>query len=71
MNRGLSLALMLGLVIVGCSQRQWYEGMKAGNRHECLRLPVADQAECLDRIEPDYEAYRRSRESTGSDDAGR
>ena len=49
------------LLTVGCSTQQWYEGVKASNRVECMRLPPDRQADCLERIETRYEEYRRQR----------
>lgn len=57
-------SIRIGLALLGltaCTSQNWYEGMKASKRNECLRLPVSEQAACLQEIEPDYRVYQRQR----------
>lgn len=50
----------LGL-LSACSGRQWYTGMQASKRVECMRLPVSEQAACLEAMDRDYDEYQALR----------
>lgn len=58
----LTLASLLLLWLGGCSSKQAYEGLQAGQRSQCIKLPEPDRSRCEEstgvRYE-DYEAQRR------------
>ena len=47
-----ALALLVALALPGCSNRQIYEGLQAGQRNECQRLAEPERSKC------DYEKER-------------
>lgn len=49
------------LVLAGCSNRGIYEGIQAGNRNECLRLPPSQYDDCMKRASKSYDEYDRER----------
>lgn len=49
------------LVLAGCSNRGIYEGIQAGNRNECLRLPPSQYDDCMERASKSYDEYDRER----------
>jgi type III secretory pathway lipoprotein EscJ len=53
---------LLLAALVGCSNKQVYDGLKQGNRNDCLRLPPNQQAACLEQVNQSYEDYQRERE---------
>jgi hypothetical protein len=58
--------LLLGCLLTtafGCTSRQWYDGLQQGQRNECLKRPVPQQAECLDAVNLPYDEYRRERKA--------
>lgn len=55
-------AILLAMLVAGCSQRGWYEGVKQGHRHQCSRVPEAAREECLAQHDDSYEEYRQKRE---------
>jgi hypothetical protein len=64
MNRFLSLAvLVLTLGMSGCTTGAVYEGARNMQRNQCLSLPESERQACLERIQDDYETYKRKREA--------
>lgn len=49
------------LTLVGCSNRGIYEGIQAGNRNECLKLPPSQYRECMEKANKTYDEYERER----------
>ncbi len=58
-------AILLAMLVAGCSQRGWYEGVKQGHRHQCSQVPEAERDECLAQHDESYEEYRQKREGIG------
>lgn len=50
--------------LTGCSTRGFYEGIQAGNRIECSRLPPSQYEECVQGTGKPYEEYERERKET-------
>lgn len=47
--------------LAGCSGKQAYEGLQAGQRSQCIKLPEPDRARCQESTSlrhEDYEAQR-------------
>lgn len=55
------LILIFLIIIVGCSNRGTYEGIQAGNRLECSKLPPSQYDECMKNANKPYEEYERER----------
>lgn len=51
------------IVLVGCTARSGYEGLRERHRQECNKLPNGDRSECLAQTGEDYEAYKRKRDA--------
>lgn len=55
------LILISLIILVGCSNRGAYEGIQAGNRFECSKLPPSQYDECMKNANKSYEEYERER----------
>lgn len=56
---------LLALVLAtapGCSSRQVYDGLQAGQRNACQKYTEPDRSRCLASNDMDYERYRRERD---------
>lgn len=60
-RRFASFVLAAALSLPACSTQSWYDAVRASRMRECNKLPVADRAECLRRVQPDYDTYERER----------
>jgi len=60
------LVVML-LLASGCSNRAIYEGIQAGNRNDCARLPPSQYDACMENASKTYDEYRREREEVMGD----
>lgn len=49
------------VILTACSQRQIYDSVQTNNRNECERLSGVQRKECLERLAPDYQTYKRQR----------
>lgn len=49
------------LVLVGCTNREVYEGIQAGHRNDCSRLPPSQYDECIKEANKSYGEYDRER----------
>lgn len=57
------LIVMLSLLLVaGCSNRGWYEGMKNRERVLCNQVPASDYEDCMRQAEGNYNEYEKQRE---------
>jgi len=54
--------VFLCLVMVACSSRQAYEGLKSGHRSSCLEYPESEYQDCVDESNTNYHDYQRQRE---------
>ncbi|UYG05446.1 hypothetical protein OCT51_08810 [Halomonas sp. LR3S48] len=61
--RRIVLFFCLPWLLLGCSQRGTYEGLKHSNALECHQVPSSQREECFDRLPPDYDTYHRQREA--------
>lgn len=57
----LLLAVTLASV-TGCSTRQLYDGLQAGQRNACQKYAEPDRSRCLSANDMEYERYRRERD---------
>ncbi len=57
-----ALALLVALALPGCSNRQIYEGLQAGQRNECQRLAEPERSKCLERANLRYDDYEKERD---------
>jgi len=55
------LIFLIFLIIAGCSSRGAYEGIRAGDRSKCLKLPLPQYDECLNDANKPYDKYERER----------
>jgi hypothetical protein len=59
------IALLLLLMMSGCTTQAWYEGFKISAENECYQQPPGVVAECLARLNKmtheDYEKERSSK----------
>ncbi|RLU04028.1 MAG: hypothetical protein D9N11_01135 [Ketobacter sp.] len=49
------------LSLTACSNRGAYEGIQAGNRNQCLKVPPALFDECMENANKPYDEYERER----------
>ena len=63
----LSLTACLTFILSACTTSGMYEELKHRNINDCNRLPTTQRDECLGRIPPDYETYKREREKVVGD----
>ena len=56
------MALLIALVLPGCSNRQIYERLHAGQRNECQRLAEPERRKCLERANLRYDDYEKERD---------
>jgi hypothetical protein len=65
MTRELFLsAFFLSLVVSGCTTGAVYESARSAQRNQCLKLPESERQACLERIQDDYDTYKRKRNTT-------
>jgi len=46
---------------VGCTQRNWYEGVQQSQRYQCEELPRSEREDCLKYHADSYDEYQRKR----------
>ena len=59
--------VLILLLLAGCSSKGTYEGIQAGNRIECSKLPPSQYDECIERANKSYEEYEYERKQTIED----
>lgn len=47
--------------IIGCSGKQVYEGIQAGNRGQCEKYVEPERTKCLEATNKSFEQYQRER----------
>ncbi len=59
----LLLACAMGaLMLAGCTNQAWYEGLKLSAQNECRRQPPGELESCLARVNKmSYDEYERMR----------
>ncbi len=62
MSTRLAVTGLLLIVVSACSSQQYYEGLKAGRKAQCLEYPEAEFEDCVGDTTTSYEEYRRQRE---------
>ncbi|WP_434358815.1 hypothetical protein NF212_03345 [Parasalinivibrio latis] len=62
-HRTLFIALSTSVLLSACTYRGVYEGLQYSERNECMKLPLNQQQECLDRVNTPYRDYEREREA--------
>ena len=55
------LLIVVSVTIVGCSNRQMYEGFQASQRTNCLSVPPEKYDACMDKANISFETYQRQR----------
>lgn len=55
------------LILSACGKQQFYEGMKAGQRADCLDYPEAEYRECVEETRDSYEQYKQQRDEVRGD----
>ena len=50
------------IALASCSNRGVYEGIQAGNRNDCLKLPPSQYDECMENANVSYDEYELERE---------
>ncbi|MBT8127291.1 MAG: hypothetical protein HKP12_16095 [Gammaproteobacteria bacterium] len=61
------LWVCLCVVVVACTNRQAYEGLKAGHRSGCLEYPESEYQDCVEESETSYHDYQRERDEIVGD----
>ncbi|MDH5539700.1 MAG: hypothetical protein OEY03_09865 [Rhizobacter sp.] len=67
MKHLLPIVIVCAAVATACSNRQMYQGLQAGKRQQCLKLPEPDRARCLESAGTGYDDYQREREKIKPD----
>lgn len=57
------LTIALVVLLVGCTNQQYYEGIQVNRRNECLKLPIPQREECFARYNMSYDQYERERQA--------
>lgn len=61
--RGTLAALLALALLPACSNRAWYEGMRARAESECRQLPPGGYEDCMARVNrQSYEDYEKERQ---------
>lgn len=55
------------LILASCSARGVYDGIQAGNRNECSKLPPSQYDECMKDVDKPYDEYERERKEAISE----
>ena len=55
------LLAVASVTIVGCSNRQMYEGFQASRRTNCLSVPPKKYDNCMEKANISFETYQRQR----------
>ncbi|MDH3712766.1 MAG: hypothetical protein OET44_02835 [Gammaproteobacteria bacterium] len=55
-------ATVLLAVTAGCTQRNWYEGVKQSHVHRCNEVPESEREDCLSYHDDNYYDYQRKRD---------
>jgi hypothetical protein len=55
------LVIICILVITACTTQQYYEGLKAGQRANCLKYPDSEYDDCIDETNTEFEEYKSQR----------
>jgi len=49
-------------LMVGCTTKSWYDGIKQGNINDCNKQPSGAQQDCLNRVSHQtYDSYEKER----------
>jgi len=56
------LIAFLLITLTACTKQQYFEGLKAGRRAECLEYPVSEYEDCVDETDTSFEEYNTKRE---------
>lgn len=62
MKHNIILITLLGVSMAACSNRYVYETIRANNRLDCQKVPVAQQEECQRQASKRYDEYERERQ---------
>ncbi|MBT5558600.1 MAG: hypothetical protein HOJ88_01805 [Proteobacteria bacterium] len=57
----LSIAILV-ILCSACTSRELYTAAQDNQRQSCLRLPPAQQSECMEGLGESYDSYKRQRE---------
>jgi hypothetical protein len=60
LQTGITLFALSGMT--ACTQQQYYEGLKAGHRSNCLNYPEAEYDDCVEETNSSYDEYQAVRE---------
>jgi hypothetical protein len=55
------VAALLLISLTACTKQQYYEGLKAERRTECLEYPVSEYEDCIDETQKSFEEYSTER----------
>jgi len=58
------LVLIIVSSMVGCSNRAIYENVQINKRNECMKLPLKQYHECMEKVNKSYDEYERERKET-------
>jgi hypothetical protein len=59
----ISLPVLAGILMAGCSNEQVYNAIQENQRLECAKLPDARYEECMRELNTSYREYNKSMEN--------
>lgn len=63
------LFICILLLLQGCSERQFYEGIQDTRKSRCYELPTNQRAQCFEQLETlSYDDYRRELKKIQAED---
>ncbi len=54
--------MLLSFFSLGCTNQNWYEGLKSNQKLKCQQGPVSEYDECMKRIEDSYQDYKTKKQ---------
>jgi len=63
-------ALLIAVLVCGCTSRQLYQYGQEHQREQCRSGPPSDYDECMKRANESYDTYRRNRREVEQDPGG-
>lgn len=58
----LSMLFFIPLTLSACTTSNWYHGMKASEKVQCLNVPQSEYEDCMKNAQESYEEYKEKRE---------
>lgn len=55
------MALVVLLLLAGCSNKAIYDNIQLNNRRDCTKLPPSQYDSCIEQANKSYEEYEKER----------